>query len=227
MGNQNCCGTKIGAKNKLRTPLQPGKSPHRKRKAFLQSDPKVYNDLPKMASLAATDEEAFIKLIRQNQITDLTKYKGFNYAEKFFMLESGRQITTTEEWNAFTFALVLNKPSIIEYVLKHCERLDEHLAIGLQKNESNMKLWLEDQQVCAQLETLCLLAEHQSPNFELVLNKLHFLMTSSIFEKLVPRVARLKNGPWCLVKVFESLGFRQLFYKNVCSSGLISAKNSF
>lgn len=44
-----------------------------------------------MAKLAATDEEQFVRMVKMNQITDLSRYKGYNLAnDSFIMLESGR-----------------------------------------------------------------------------------------------------------------------------------------
>jgi hypothetical protein len=71
-----------------------------------------------MARLAVKDEPAFIKLVQQNQITDFTKYVGYNYAaDDFLMLESGRRLLDTTSWNPLTYALVFDRPLLLECLI--------------------------------------------------------------------------------------------------------------
>ena len=60
-----------------------------------------------MSRLAATDQNQFIKIAKQNQILDFCSYTGYNI-DKPFYLESGRLIDTTTHWNPLTFALVFD-----------------------------------------------------------------------------------------------------------------------
>lgn len=67
------------------------KRPHKKRRVVTQQEPLVYMNNQEMAKLAATDEEQFVRMVKMNQITDLSRYKGYNLAnDSFIMLESGR-----------------------------------------------------------------------------------------------------------------------------------------
>ena len=53
------------------------------------------------------------------------------------MLKSGRQIHDTTDWNPFTYALMLDKPNLLLYILQNVARLDELLAIGIERDSSN------------------------------------------------------------------------------------------
>lgn len=57
------------------------------------------------------------------------------------MLKSGRQIHDTTDWNPFTYALVLEKPNLLLYILQNVTRLDELLAIGIERDSSNTAKW--------------------------------------------------------------------------------------
>lgn len=57
------------------------------------------------------------------------------------MLKSGRKIHETNDWNPFTYALVLDKPNLLQYILQNVIRLDELLAIGIERDYSNTAKW--------------------------------------------------------------------------------------
>ena len=143
------------------------------------------------------DTDKFMTLCKTNTVTDVTKLIGYNLIDAkthefaqidclksvFILKNSGREIKDTNEWNVFTFALLFDKRQIIDYVLKNCDRLEEHMTFGLQKNEYNVNLFSEDQLIDAQTKTLLLMAENGNlKTLFFILNRLHYMFNGRHFE---------------------------------------------
>ena len=64
------------------------------------------------------------------------------------------------------------------------------LAIGLPVvGASNFREWTEDEVTDGQIKTLLLLAEDNSENFSLILNKFHYFLSEKLLRKLIMKVA--------------------------------------
>lgn len=73
-----------------------------------------------MAELAVTDDAQFIKLCKQNQVQFFAGYTGYNFAEgKQLHLASGRLLHDTSKWNPLTYALVLDKIDLLEFIVQN------------------------------------------------------------------------------------------------------------
>lgn len=85
-----------------------------------------------MAKLAVKDEAEFIRIAKQNQLKDFSRYKGYNHAaDSVIILESGRRVLDTSTWNPLVFALVLDRPVLLSFILQNSIRIDELFALDL------------------------------------------------------------------------------------------------
>ena len=78
-----------------------------------------------------------------------------------------------------------------------------------------------------QIKTLLLLAENNSRNFSLILNKFHHFLSDKLLRKLIMRVAQTANGATALGTLMRSHAVKGLFYQKVDNSGLLRIKKSF
>jgi len=172
----NCCTVKAGGVESGRTAQQIqnayGRPKHRKRLVVTSQDPIVYQQNLEMAKLSVKDEAAFIKLAKQNQVYDFSRYTGFNYAaESFIILESGRRVMDTSNWNPLTFALVLNRPVLLNFLLQQAIRFDELLGLGLKNRDaSNCIRYSKSELIDCQIETLILMLENKSEHVSTIFN---------------------------------------------------------
>ena len=92
---------------------------------------------------------------------------GFNFASTTnIFLESGRLIEDTCSWNPLTFALVLGKTELLQFILQHAILIEELLAIEVNLREiDNHQMYSKEELVEGQLKTMMLLVENKSPNF--------------------------------------------------------------
>lgn len=65
------------------------------------------------------------------------------------------------------------------------------------------------------------LVENKSPNFSVILNDYHDLVTKKLLEKLLPMVARSKFAEHFISIVFRSHAFKGLYYEEVKNTGLV------
>jgi hypothetical protein len=100
-----------------------------------------------MAQLAATDDTQFIKLCKQNQVTEYCNFTGYDLASNNNLyLESGRLVQTTVKWNPLTYALVFNKTALIDHLLVNGTNLAEMLSLGLPlRDAANNTRYTKDQ----------------------------------------------------------------------------------
>ena len=102
------------------------------------------------------------------------------------------------------------------------------LAIGLPIiPASNYRAWTEDEVTDGQIKTLLLLAENNSENFTLILNKFYYFLSDKLLRKLIMKVAQTANGPAALQTLMSSHAVKSLFYEKVSNSGLQRIKGSF
>ena len=95
-----------------------GQPVHRPRGDPFTQPPQVYSDLTLMARMSLENPKEFIRLTRQAEVKDFSKYVGFNLAaEKRIILDSGRQITDTSDWNPLTYALIYKNKELSDYIL--------------------------------------------------------------------------------------------------------------
>jgi hypothetical protein len=63
----------------------------------------------RMARYSREDPARFISLCKHDKIKDIRRFKGYEATNSnIIMLNSGRQIASTLQWNPLTFALVYN-----------------------------------------------------------------------------------------------------------------------
>ena len=102
------------------------------------------------------------------------------------------------------------------------------LAIGLPTiNASNARNWTEDELTDGQIKTLLILAEDNSANFALILNKFHHVLSEKLLRKLIPKVAQTADGHLSLAILMQSHAIRGLFFSRVENSGALRLKGSF
>ena len=102
------------------------------------------------------------------------------------------------------------------------------LAISLPViDATNYRNWTEDELTDGQIKTLLLLAENNSENFALILNKYYYFLSDKLLRKLIMRVAQTANGPDALLTMLRSHALKSLFYEKVTNSGLERIKGSF
>ena len=91
----------------------------------------VYMSPAAMTDLARNDPEKFINLCKKNDIKDIRFYKGYEATnDKVVMLNTGRQISSTVNWNPLTFALVNNSKPLLKYIFEnHSHHLSDLLSI--------------------------------------------------------------------------------------------------
>ena len=65
-----------------------------------------------------------------------------------------------------------------------------------------------------------MLAEDNSENFGLILNKFYYFLSDKLLRKLIMRVAQTANGPTALQTLMRSHAVKSLFYAKVAHSGL-------
>ena len=95
-----------------------GRPIHRPRGDPATQDDIVYTNFPVMAEMAYTNQDQFIELMRKNKVKDFSKYVGFDLTQSsYIILESGRQVHTTIDWNPLTFALVFEKAKLLDFIL--------------------------------------------------------------------------------------------------------------
>jgi hypothetical protein len=77
----------------------------------------------------------------------------------------------TSQWNPVTYALVLNRPVLLSYILSNAIRLDELLALGLKtRGSQNNTRHSKAELINCQLETLVLMLENKSEHITTVFN---------------------------------------------------------
>lgn len=113
-------------------------------------------------------------------------------------------------------------------MLTNCYRLDELLALGNPgRDKSNTPFWDSNSLVDNKLKTLLLLAEHNTQNLALVLNRLHNHIEGRLLERFLPLAARMTNCSELLETITSSVAFKQKFYHQVTGSGLDTTAGSF
>ena len=77
-------------------------------------DAEVYLGYVRMAKYSREDPARFISLCKHDKIKDIRRFKGHEATNNaIIMLNSGRQIASTLEWNPLTFALVNNESHVL------------------------------------------------------------------------------------------------------------------
>ena len=79
-------------------------------------NPDVYLRPDIVIELALKDEIKFIKLMKDNNVRNLVPIIGYQYLPEL-ILKSGRKVTTAS-WNILTFALVLGRESLFNFIVK-------------------------------------------------------------------------------------------------------------
>ena len=207
-----------------------GRPIHRPRGDPATQDEIVYSDLAGMAELAYIDQDRFIELTRRNKVKDFSKYVGFDLTKSsYIILDSGRQVHTTVDWNPLTFALVFEKTRLLDYILDEVNfNLPQLLAIGLPPvSVANYRDWNEDEMTDGQVNTLLMLVENRNNGFERILNKFHQFICDKLIKKLIPKIARTKFGPDAMEIMMQSHCFRGIFWEKVKNHGLFTMKGSF
>lgn len=198
-----CTNTKAKAPPKTKGPEQIkkdkyGRPMHRPRGSPFTQMEMLYQNMAAMAELSARDPDQFIKLTKQADVKDFSKYVGFDLAShRDIMLQSSRQILSTADWNPLTFSLLIHQqPDLRDYILNTCIFVPQMLAIGLPATSvANVRNWTEDELIDGQIKTLLLLVEDNSANFGFILNKFSHFLSEKLLRKLIPKVAQTENGP--------------------------------
>ena len=181
-----------------------GRPIHRARGEPFTQDEIVYKDLSVMAEMAYADQDRFIELTKKNHVKDFSKYVGFDLTKSsYIILDSGRQIHTTKDWNPLTFALVFEKTRLLNYILNEVNfNVPQLLAISLPEvTAANFRDWNEDEMTDGQVKTMLMLVENQNAGFSSILNNFHQHIPYKLIKKLIPKIARTKFGPAALKTV--------------------------
>lgn len=91
--------------------------PKEPRKPRRQVPKELYLERPKMVELALREESKFVKLLKDNQIRDLSVFTGYEL-DPPLVLSNGKKIQSTALWNPLVFALVLGKSDLYTSLVK-------------------------------------------------------------------------------------------------------------
>jgi hypothetical protein len=111
----------------------------------------------------------------------------------------------TTQWNPLTYALVLDRPVLLTFLLSNAIRVDELLALGLkQRDTSNAVRHSKSELIDCQAATLILMMENKSGHVSTIFNSLHYLLDKKLIERIMPQVARSKFAAFYLDSIIKS-----------------------
>jgi hypothetical protein len=102
----------------------------------------------------------------------------------------------TAQWNPLTYALVLDRPVLLTFLLSNAIRVDELLALGLKQRDTSNAV--------RQAATLILMMENKSGHVSTIFNSLHYLLDKKLIERIMPQVARSKFAAVYLDSIIKS-----------------------
>lgn len=188
--------------------------------------PDIYLKPHTIAEMAYQEEAKFIKLIKENNIKNLAIFKGYEVPPQM-ILKSGRKVST-ETWNPLTYALVLGKQELYNFIVKevnfNMKQLLEHEALN-RPVLSNEYVASESQDQGTLKPLFSLMIENESPFLKYLLNDISYLLTSKDLKSFILMLQSSLNPEAQLEILIQSRIFKTLYYQKVKS--ISKYKSSF
>ncbi|CDW81476.1 UNKNOWN [Stylonychia lemnae] len=168
----------------------------------------------KVVEMAYKDEKAFINLIKLNGVKNLAIYTGYE-ADPPIVLQSGKRVSTLT-WNPLTFALILQKTDLFNFIVKdvnfNLKILLEAQPQQLRASQINSQMFSKDELMTPLFQ---LMYENQSSLVKVFANELLHLMRNGNIKALFKQAARSENSGQNLEVLLQSRAFKQLYYQKV------------
>lgn len=173
----------------------------------------IYLKPERLVELSQTNEKEFILQVKKFKLFNLNRFRGYE-APQPLVLASGRKVMSTQQWNPFTFALVLGKVNLYNFIYKEANQ-NMKKVFELDRLDQNNHLASEDQDQEGVIEVLTLMIENNSPLLKQVFNDLSHLIKSTHVKRIIPLIMRSPESQKLLDLFINSKTFISVYIQKV------------